>query len=313
MIPGIVASRGRVTEADQSATERRYLRIQMTNDQSNGGAGIYALSELQCYTDVGGADVLAGSGATLSATSNFSGGNPLSNLLDGNTATWWASASGGTQNIFIDWGANLGKNICEIGIKPRVDGNWGQAPSAGSVAYSADNVTYTTDWAWPFLPISAFTYPFLKMRRPALIPNTGSLHRFWGIRTNTPATSTPVEIGKLELRATLGGAQMATGGVGYAQAPFNSGFSPDVGFSGSGNQFAWAGAWSHGFLFYDFGEGNEKAQPAQLAVRASGIPSRCLTSFDLYYMDGLGQNPTFVENFTSPGTWTGSEVRLFNT
>jgi hypothetical protein len=313
MIPGIVAAGNIVqTEIDNSATERRYLRLRMTTSMGNGGS-LYALSELQCYTAVGGADVLATSGAILSATSNFSGGNPLSNLLDGNTSTWWASAIGGTQDIIIDWGANAGKNICEIGIKPRTDGNWAQCFEAGSVAYSADNITYTTDWSIPFLPISSFSYPFMKMRRPSLIPNTGSLHRFWGIKHNAPATSTPAEIGKLELRATIGGAQMATGGFGYARIPFNSGFNPDVGFSGSGNQFAWSGAWSEGYLFYDFGEGNEKAQPAQLAIRASGIPSRCSTNFDLYYMDGLGQNPTFVENFTTPGTWTGSEVRTFNT
>jgi hypothetical protein len=230
MIPGIVAAGNIVqTEIDNSATERRYLRLRMTTSMGNGGS-LYALSELQCYTAVGGADVLATSGAILSATSNFSGGNPLSNLLDGNTSTWWASAVGGTQDIIIDWGANAGKNICEIGIKPRTDGNWAQCFEAGSVAYSADNITYTTDWSIPFLPISSFSYPFMKMRRPSLIPNTGSLHRFWGIKHNAPATSTPAEIGKLELRATIGGAQMATGGFGYARIPFNSGFNPDVGF-----------------------------------------------------------------------------------
>jgi hypothetical protein len=295
-----------------AADPRRYTRIRITDCQITG-AGTYSLSQLACYETVGGSDVLAGSGATITATSTFST-NTTANLVDGNDATYWASNAGGTQDLIIDWGAGNGKEIKEIGMKPRTDGLYTQFPFSGSVDYSSDNVTYTNDWNWPFLPVhfnSGGSANLLRVRRPALFPSTSPNRRIWGIKVNTTSASPP-EFGQFEIRSTVGGSQIAVLGSGtpLSYTPFGNGFYPLKGFDGTGNQFPFSST-TRGYLLFDFGEGNEKAKPAQLAIKASGIPSRAPSDFDLVYIDGLGATPTVQQNFTTPATWTSSEVRTF--
>lgn len=292
--------------APGAAVAPLFTQLRITANDG-GTAGPYSIAQLTMHEVVGGPDVLAGSGATITATSTNSG--VIGNLTDGNDGTFFAT-NGGTQDITVAW--LVGKNIVEVGIKSRNDGgNYGQTPYSGSIRTSPDNAVYTTAWSFGALPIAFVdpVYALMKMRNPALIPNTGTNRRIWGIRVNNAGAS-PFEIGKLELRATVGGAQMATGGTAMAIMPFNSGFSPDRIFTGTGNQFPWAG--SQPLLgLYDFLEGNEKAKPAQLMIQASGISARCLTDFDLVYCVGIGQSPVVVQNFTSPATWGASEQRTF--
>lgn len=317
MIPGIVAGGGNLvlTEIDQSATERRYLRFQMATAHASGG--LYTLSQLAAYETLGGPDVLAGSGAVITASSLFDAvSHNTDKLVDGNDSTWCATGAGGTQHFKIDWGLNAGRNIKALGLKCRTDNSFQQFPLSGTVAYSADDATYTTDWTYPMLPISwpaSGTFPLIVMPNPTLIPSVAPNHRIWGINAN--AAGAIPEFAKLEMRATLGGAQLCVAGgnnLALSNSPFNTGFYPMKGFDGAGSQMA-LGAIPQAHMFFDFGEGDEIPIPAQLALTASGIPSRCFTDFDLFYVDALGQAPTDVRNFTTPATWTGGETRLFNT
>lgn len=302
--PFIFASGGGV------GTTHRYLRITMTTNQSSD-ATAFALAQLTCHETVGGADVLAGSGATITASST-TGSNTTANLVDGSDSTFWATGGAGTATFIIDWGAGNGKDICEIGFKGRNDGVYQQTPYEGSVAYSADNSTYTSDWSFPAMMLEQFTsgttLPLQRIRRTSLFPS-GTNRRLWGIKCNASSASF-FELAQLELRATSGGANMCTGGKAVSHTLFSTDFSPALAFDGVSSQWASASI-SRGYLGYDFGNGNEKAKPAQIAIKASAIPSRCPTDFDLWYQDGVGGTITVQQNFTSPATWTSGEVRTF--
>lgn len=296
-------------------TTRRYLRIRITDSQV-GGTSPYAISQLTCHETVGGADVLTGSGATITTT-NQSGSEPGSTpakMVDGNDATYYASGSSpGTVDLVIDWGALAGKNICEVGIKGRTDSSHGQSPYSLAFAYSADNVTYTSDWSAPAFMLEQFvsgtTLPLQKIRRTSLFPSTGSNHRIWGIKWNS-SSAAPPELAQLELRATLGGANMCSGGKAVCSVFFSSAFPPNLAFDGTSSQCAMT-TIAKSYLGYDFLESNEKVKPAQIAIKASGIPSRAPTDFDLWYQDGVGGAITVQQNFTTPATWSGAEVRTF--
>ena len=295
--------------------DRRYLKLTFTDTHASGG--VYAIAQLTLHETVGGPDVLAGSGATITASSVFSSPtNDPDKVADGNNSTWWASGSGGTQTLKIDWGAAAGKEIKEIGIKARNDGSFQQQPLVGSVAYSANDSSYTTDWNFPFLAMTftgAGAYGLMKSRLPSLIPSTAPNHRIWGIKGNAcPAGF--LEFGKVELRATLGGSTLCTGGgTPLMVTSWRSDFPPSNAFDGVANQAVLATNFARGYSMWDFLEGNEIPIPAQVALKASAIPSRCYTDFDLFYMDGLDQTPVTVRNFTTPATWSASEVRTFNT
>lgn len=290
---------------------RRFLRIQLTGN--HGDVNAFAASQLTCHQTVGGPDVLAGSGATITATSTL-GGTSLSNLTDSNDSTIWASTTAATQNIVIDWGAGAGKDIPEIGFKGRNDSSaYGQSPFSGNTGYSSDNSSYTTDWSWPAFMLEQFasgtTLALQKIRRTSLFPSTGSNHRIWGIKWNA-SSANPPELAQLELRASLGGASICTGGKAVSSIFFNNGFSPSKAFDGVSSQWA-AVSIAHSYLGYDFLEGNEKPKPAQIAIKASSIPSRAPTDFDLWYQDGVGGAITIQQNFTTPATWAAGETRLW--
>lgn len=310
MIPGLAGIAGFVGESAGPELTRRYLRVRITAP-IHPSAAVYAVSELTCHETVGGSDVLAGSGATITATST-TGTNTTAKLVDADTSTFWASTGTGTQDLVIDWGAGAGKNICEIGLRGRNDSSWQQSPGTVAVAYSADNSTYTTDWSIPFitmqLDLGGLPFTLQKFRRTSLFPATSPNHRIWGVRWNACQSGTLPEINKIEMHATVGGSTINTGGTPLACIFFNTGNFPSWAFTGT--DFAMVDL-SHGVIAYDFGEGNEKVKPAEITLKASSIPNRAPTDFDLVYMDGLGGTVNVQQNFTSPATWTGGLTRTF--
>jgi hypothetical protein len=163
-----------------------------------------------------------------------------------------------------------------------------------------------------------------KMRAidPASLPSPPiGKHRFWGISTSavqSGAANGPFGVAEIELRATVGGAAINTGGAGAgAKEPFASlSFNPSQAFDGNtSTEYASNGSALPDILAYDFGIGNEKSPPAQLKIRARDATSsnfnQSPVTFDLVYSDD-GQNWTVQQSYTSPSTWAASEERLFS-
>jgi len=87
----------------------RYWRLYIS---ALNGAASASIVSLELHTSIGGADVV--SGGTASASS-VNGTDAAVNAFDGNTATWWLSASTGVpQWLKYDFGAGNDKDIVEM-------------------------------------------------------------------------------------------------------------------------------------------------------------------------------------------------------
>jgi hypothetical protein len=66
-------------------------------------------------------------------------------------------------------------------------------------------------------------------------------------------------------------------------------------------------------MIYDYGDGNEKAKPAEIAITCTGggTAAYAPTDFDLVYSDD-GAIWTVQQHYTSPATWTDALQRTFS-
>lgn len=279
-------------------------RFHMTAAQEGGG--VVALARLEAYTAVGGADQLAGSGATITASSTF-GGFPVSNLTDGSDATAWAASS---TDAYIQIAWLVAKNIREWGWKGRTD-FFGQAPRDGRIWGSKNGVDWLIVWTYEAIAFRhvGTTYNLIKMRNPDYVPSTTPNRRLWGLKFNTVGSSPP-HIKKAELRNSAGGANICTGGNALACRQFDGSYDPEFGWDGT-SSFA-TPSTTNGYLWYDFGEGNEKGLPAEIMLQDfASFPTRMPLTFDLVYRDWNGGPITVQQSFTTPNTWTANEIRTF--
>jgi F5/8 type C domain len=102
---------------------------------------VVSISEMQ-FREV------AGSPQTFSGGAMTTGGDntgPPSNVNDGNTSTFWASATIPGW-LAYDYGTGVTKNIAEVSITSRNDGTWGpaQGPSAFHIDHSDGAGGWTT-------------------------------------------------------------------------------------------------------------------------------------------------------------------------
>lgn len=129
-----------------------------------------------------------------------------------------------------------------------------------------------------------------------------------GTTTQNPITSDGVEIGNVEMRATIGGADQCGSGTASASSQYSSSFSPDRAFAGGA-----AGDWSSSFagnyqswLQYTFASA---VAVNEIAVRKdSGTGPSCI---QLQYYDGA----QWVTTIEAPGplTWSNGETKTFST
>lgn len=97
-----------------------------------------AIAELSMHTSVGGGQ--AATGGTASADTSFSG-DGAANAFDGNTSTFWASASAPTGKLQYQFASAV--SIVEYAITARNDSFWNQAPARWTFEYSDDGSTWT--------------------------------------------------------------------------------------------------------------------------------------------------------------------------
>lgn len=120
----------------------RWWRIFIT---AWGGGFNPGVGDIQFRAVVGGPSVVAGGVAI--ADSSFSGANTPDKAFDGNAATVWSAATGGVPHwIGYAWPIGNPVDIEEIRWIERADG--GGWPSAVSVQWSDDGITYTTAWTY---------------------------------------------------------------------------------------------------------------------------------------------------------------------
>ena len=136
------------------SANHRYWRIKIWDNQNHH---YLVMGELAFATSNGGTNILT-SGNISAGSSN--GSYPPTNLLDGNSATFWASGNnaGGSMALFpntiqCDLGATSSnwQNVVEVRCTQRSDGTGfpnydNQAPSYFYVQFSDDGTHWTTKW-----------------------------------------------------------------------------------------------------------------------------------------------------------------------
>lgn len=136
-----------------------------------------------------------------------------------------------------------------------------------------------------------------------------SAYRYFRINVTANNGRSTLNIAEFELRASVGGPTIATGGTPSASTVFGSTWSADKGFDANASTF-WSATGPTGWLQYDLGAGNE-ASLAQYAVRGrsdanDGSPK------DWTFEGSLnGSDWTTLDTVTSETGWANGELRAF--
>lgn len=288
----------------------RYWRVRFLGTLY--GSDVISISEFQMRAAFGGADTQSG-GTQLSFMTN------PANALDADTATYCTISDVIAGYLGYDYGAANDKEIKEIALRPRWSATstvYKQWPTSLVVENSVDEINWLTVWTVD-QPLNTYSDGLCVLRNPASI-TPGSTHQWWGIRPTALQSSTSFGVREIEFRATPGGADLTTGGVGGSWRPFgNPGISATYVFDSAATDYASEGGQGlNDIVVYDYGYGNEKGPPAQLAVTArndTGAANeydQAPTAFDLVYSDD-GHTFTTYESFTTTADWTSTETRLF--
>lgn len=284
----------------------RYWRTKFSNCMSN----VYTVAELTMAIALGGSNQCSG-GTGLASSGT------IGSALDANTSTFWSSSTTGNyEYIGYDFGSGVTKQIIEISLLSRQDNTpfFQQWPRTIMVEAGSDGINWLPIWTVNN-SLQTYTDGAYVCRNPAAI-SPGSTHRWWGIRPTTFQSGTVFGLREVEFRASLGGADLTTGGAGGSIYPFDQTTFGGKGYDSTTAEYSSAsGQGANDVLAYDYGNGNEKAAPAQIALTARGNTgfneqNQAPTAFDLVYSDD-GFTWSLQEAFTTPATWTGTEQRLF--
>lgn len=293
-----------------SAAAHRYWRIRPLR-AFNGNLSGFGIAEVEMRETVGGSDA-TGSG-TASARTAFAGAG-AANAFDNSGATIYSHNTAVTESDWLqyDFGSGVTKSIVEVTLLPRADNSWAQAPTTAVVESSTNAISWLERFRFTRM-VGGELYT-MRCIAPASLSPPGSGHRFWGLKVNTVQSGTTFGTAEVELRATIGGATITSGGAGAAKEPLSASASnqPNLAFDANTSNEYSSNNTLPDILAYDFGIGSEKVTPAEIKIRARSSTNNVQspTAFDLVYSDD-GQNWTVQESFTSPGTWTASEERLF--
>ena len=287
-----------------TATNYRYWRTRLANCQSNA----FTFAEVTMAIALGGSNQCTG------GTALGLGGTPA-NAFDAATGTIWTGSFANHCYIGYDFGAGVTKKIIEISMLSRQDATtffnqWGRTVY---VEASSDGTAWIPQWTAPNC-LQTYTDGPSYIRDPASV-SAGATHRWWGIQPTTLQSGTAFGVQEIEFRATVGGARNTTGGRGGSLYPFDNTKFASKAFDGTTAEYTSLGTSGLlDMLVYDYGAGNEKATPAQIAMtaRANNVASefnQAPSAFNLVYSDD-GINFTTQQSFT-PATWTTASQQLF--
>jgi hypothetical protein len=142
-------STGPYTPADNSVGAHRYWRFQAPHDASR----YWSLAEIK-FLDQTLASI---PGGTLTCSSLYSGGSPLSNARDGNVVTETAINPGTPQWLQVDFGVGVTKDLRGFSMQSIASPTFvlTQSPDQIDLYYSDDGVTWTLGanyWAGVWAP-----------------------------------------------------------------------------------------------------------------------------------------------------------------
>lgn len=296
----------------------RYWRILISSVTS--GTPYAAISELEMYQTVYGANVCTGGTAS---ASSVTGGYEAADAFDGNLRDYnsgsgsaWATNYGAVSNSWLkyDFGAGNEKSIVAIGMHARAFAT--QAPTAFSVQYSSDDSAWTTAWSESSVSWSDFEYKLFKNPSESTPSYSGSpygSHSYWRVFVADDMSNgvyIPC-IAELAYRATPSGSNQATGGSATASSEYNGAFVASNAFDGNASTM-WAptsgssGAW----LRYDFASPVSVAQFA-LTIRNDGYTGNSPKAFAFQWADSSSGPWRTTVKPIGQTNWTNGETKVY--
>jgi hypothetical protein len=142
-------------------------------------------------------------------------------------------------------------------------------------------------------------------------------HRYWGVRIQTNNGGFFATIPELEIRASVGGADQATGGAGYDNGHDFAGGK--VGANAFDNDLT---TWyaspdqviSGKRVYYDFGSPVSAAQIALTSAASTSSPNYAIDILREFFVEGSDDASTWAiyAHITGQGSWGSAETRLFS-
>lgn len=134
--------------------------------------------------------------------------------------------------------------------------------------------------------------------------------RFWRLNCTANNGSTNLAIGDFELRSSIGGASIFTGGTPSASSTNGSYVAANAFDNNAGT--LWNAATSSGWLMYVLPANLELVNAVQFAVRtrSDGYTADAPKDFTLEYSSG-GVSWTVLKTITAQTGWAAGELRAF--
>jgi len=287
----------------------RYWRLRATVDCGNGNENYCAVGTLQLRTSIGGSDVA--SGGTPSADSTL-GGFPASNAFDGNNSTSWISGSGAYPHwIKYDFGAGNEKDIVEFAVAGRLDSGSTyayQSPRDFTLDYSDDDSAWTTLFT---VTGASDLCGGLQVFNADTRYDAGASGTVWRIYATAVGGGTTFALKEIEMRASAGGADQCTGGVGLADSTYQANTTL-LAFDNVTTSASFWAAHTYSplpsWIAYKF---TSAVSVAELVMRArdSGLQNQAPTAFELQKWNGSGWDTMLTQSGLS---WSADETKTFS-
>jgi Concanavalin A-like lectin/glucanases superfamily/F5/8 type C domain len=302
---------GAMSAVGQARGAHRYWRV--FAETNNGDANFIGVGQLEMYQSVySGANVLTG--GTITASSEASGTFAATKAVNGTYHSVanqrWASASTGGTNEWLkyDFGVGVTKEIVSIGAFGSADGEFDQTWKDIRLEWSDDNSAWTT--AWTDTKTFAASMEFKRSSNASEVPTyTGSpygTHTYWRLYIQS-VVGAAVSAAEVELRATTGGGDQATGGtptvsattVGTAASIFDNNNATHWALNGG------AGSW----IKYQFASPVTVGQVAY-RIRGDSNPTHAPSALLVQFSD---DNTVWATAWqvTGQSSWTNGEEKVF--
>lgn len=305
----VTTSNAQSTLCGDLSNHHRYWRMYVTAVAGKSD-GSFGLRELQMREAVGGTDVITGS-HTVTADSEF-GGLPVSNAVDDNTGTTYASGTGGLPHwVKVDFGT--GKNIAEVAWMPRAGSDADQAPIDFTIDYSDDNSSWTTKFTAKGLANQDVFSTTLTTLSADGGYGGAVRAQAWRILPSANGGGSVYAASNIEFR-NAAGADMTGSGRGSPIGGSSYGSEANAGVAAafddvSSTKWNSTGANSSGWVGWVFNEAVD-VRGVAMSSRTDNSANQTPTAFKLQYWDGSAWQDSGLS--VSGLSWSLSETKTWD-
>lgn len=279
-----------------------YWRI---NILTNNGDGNVGLAGLEFRDTVGGSNVATG--GTALCSNDWGGMFPAANAFDGNASTIWVTDAGPPQWIGYHFASAV--DIAQIAVQARPT-YMGNSPKDFDLQFSDDGAVWIQQSA--FTGQTSWGSNETRTFAAGSPPGAPGSHAWWRVLGYRAETGTTAAIAEVEFHATVGGADVCSGGTPSASSVWTTGYEADKAFDNNNATFWVAGvALPNQWIAYHLAAAVEVVEFA-IRCRADGWYYQCFKECALQYSDD-GSAWTTVAAVSGQTGWTSAQLRTFTT